>query len=37
MAVADAFGWIGMIMLATMLVVLVLNETKLFRAPGARP
>jgi MFS transporter, DHA2 family, multidrug resistance protein len=33
MAVADAFGWIGMIMLAAMVVVLCLRETKLFRAP----
>jgi DHA2 family multidrug resistance protein len=35
MAVADAFGWIGVIMLGTMLIVLVLQETKLFRAPSA--
>jgi DHA2 family multidrug resistance protein len=34
MAVADAFGWIGVIMLASMLIAIVLNETKLFRAPG---
>jgi DHA2 family multidrug resistance protein len=33
MAVADAFGWIGVIMLGSMLIMLALNETKLFRAP----
>jgi MFS transporter, DHA2 family, multidrug resistance protein len=33
MAVADAFGWMGVIMLGTMLLVMMLNETKLFRAP----
>ena len=36
MAIADAFGWIGIIMLATMLIVLCLNETQLFRAPRFR-
>ena len=34
MAVADAFGWIGMVMLGGMLFLLVANETKLFRAPA---
>jgi MFS transporter, DHA2 family, multidrug resistance protein len=33
MAVADAFGWMGVIILAFMLVVIMLNETKLIRAP----
>jgi len=33
MAITDSFGWIGMIMLGTMLIVLMLQETKLFRAP----
>jgi DHA2 family multidrug resistance protein len=33
MAVADAFGWIGVIMLGSMLIAMALNETKLFRAP----
>ena len=36
MAIADTFGWIGILMLATMLIVLCLNETKLFRAPRFR-
>jgi hypothetical protein len=34
MAVADAFGWMGLIMLGTMLLAMALNETKLFRAPA---
>jgi DHA2 family multidrug resistance protein len=34
MAITDSFGWIGVIMLGTMLIVMVLNETKLFRAPS---
>jgi DHA2 family multidrug resistance protein len=34
MAVADAYGWIGMVSLATMLIALVLQETKLVRAPS---
>jgi hypothetical protein len=34
MAVADAYGWIGVVMLATMVLAMALNETKLFRAPN---
>jgi hypothetical protein len=39
MATADACGWIGVIMLGAMLLPLVLNQTRLFRAPAdpARP
>jgi DHA2 family multidrug resistance protein len=36
MAVADAYGWIGVITLGAMVIPLVLNQTTLFRAP-ARP
>lgn len=35
MAVADAFGWIGVITLSAMLLPLVLRETRLARPPGA--
>ena len=34
MAVADAYGWIGMVLLAAMVLAMMLNETKLFRAPA---
>ena len=34
MAVADAYGWVGLIMLAGIALAFVLHETKLFRAPG---
>jgi TolC family type I secretion outer membrane protein len=33
MAIADSFGWIGMVMLAGIVVALMLHETKLFRPP----
>lgn len=37
MAYADAYGWLGVVTMAGLLVVLVMRETRVFYPPGHRP
>ena len=37
MAYADAYGWLGMVTLAGLLIILVMRETRVFYPPGKAP